>query len=188
MGKNASDAATAPLGSWPWGIAFHNASSTESMRLVCPEPEPISILSLQRTIAFDFTLAQILHANSSSSSSSLDGFLSETHRAELTELVSESFSLHQHTPFDTPEIRYAQWPYPLLEQLMFLFFLNSPNAESSNSGATTILSKVFENLCSYIKGDLTLAAMMLSEMTSAVTFFGPNKGGLKIRRRSNYHG
>jgi hypothetical protein len=69
-GKKASDAAYEPAAG---RIDFMIATLAASTRLICPAPIPTDCDSLVRTIAFDFTCAQTIQANSRPFISSVDG-------------------------------------------------------------------------------------------------------------------
>src|SRR6266404_4698333 len=69
-GKKASDAATESV---VGAVAFIIATLAASTRLIWPAPMPIECAALVRTMAFDFTWAHTIHANSSPAISEEEG-------------------------------------------------------------------------------------------------------------------
>src|SRR6266516_3922821 len=62
-GKNASEANTAPAGSWPCWRALWTARNEASTRDICPAPMPIAASRLASRIAFDLTVPTAAQAN-----------------------------------------------------------------------------------------------------------------------------
>src|SRR5437870_5817818 len=72
-GKNASEANTAPAGSWPCWRALCTARKEASTRLICPAPIPIAASSRASSTALDLTLPTAPHAKRRSRHSSAVG-------------------------------------------------------------------------------------------------------------------
>src|SRR2546422_1194577 len=85
-GKNASEANTAPAGSWSCWRALCTARKEASTRLICPAPIPMAASSRASSTALDLTLPTAAHANRRSRHSSVVGarrVRSEEHTSEL---------------------------------------------------------------------------------------------------------
>src|SRR5881396_243897 len=72
-GKNASEANTAPAGSWSCWRALCTARKEASTRLICPAPIPMAASSRASSTALDLTLPTAAHANRRSRHSSVVG-------------------------------------------------------------------------------------------------------------------
>src|SRR2546425_674096 len=72
-GKNASEANTAPAGSWPCWRALCTARKEASTRLICPAPIPIAASSRASSTALDLTLPPAAQAKRRSRHSSAVG-------------------------------------------------------------------------------------------------------------------
>src|SRR2546425_4176147 len=72
-GKNASEANTAPAGSWPCWRALCTARKEASTRLICPAPIPIAASSRASSTALDLTLPTAAQAKRRSRHSSAVG-------------------------------------------------------------------------------------------------------------------
>ena len=93
-GKNASVARTAPFERSP---ALRAAIHDESTRDICPAPIPTVAASFTKTIVFDFTRHEIVHAISRSAHSRSVGWRRETTFQSLAALRDHIAILDQRT-------------------------------------------------------------------------------------------